>query len=315
MKSQNSEKRLAGQVAVITGGGSGIGKETALLCAKQGASVVVNDLREEKAQEVVDAIKAMGGSAAAVAGSIAKLEIAEALIDAAKRQFGRLDILFNCAGLGIRVAVDEMTEKQWDLVVDVNLKGSFATIHYATPIFRAQKSGVVINVASEAGHGANQMTNYSAAKEGVVGLTRAVAFELAPYNVRCNAIRPRAFDTGLAAKAHYEKYLAFEEKFGRVPWGQHPISHTIFPRAAEVAAVVAWLCTDDAKDVTGRNFLVGGGEIALMPEPVAMRSCFNPDGWTFESLPRIRKYLFGNLHNPAAGFPAIEHAEMVKGQD
>jgi len=293
---------LAGQVAIVTGAGSGIGRAEALELARAGAKVVVNDLRRERAEQVADEINAAGGEALASPLSVTTLENGAAIVGAAVEAFGRLDILVNNAGIGARARVEEMTEKSWDLITAVNLKGSFAVIRAAVPILKRQKYGVIVNTSSESGLGINYFCGYAASKEGVIGLTRALAFELAPFNIRCNAIRPRAFDTGMSDPTKFDRYLEFEKRFGRAAIGQHRMSHIAFPRSQEVGAVVAWLCTDDAREMTGRNLIVGGGEIALMSEPMVERSCFRPEGWTPEALTQISTYLCADTAGAARGF-------------
>ncbi|MGE0385600.1 MAG: SDR family NAD(P)-dependent oxidoreductase [Gammaproteobacteria bacterium] len=306
----DGNKPLAGRVAVVTGGGAGIGRGEAIQLARAGAKVVVNDLRAEFAHRVAGEIEDLCGRAVAVPASVSTLRGAGEIIDAAMKAFGRLDILVNNAGTVHWSPLEAVSEKHWDLVTAVNLKGSFATIHHAIPIFRAQKGGVIINTSSEAGLGGAYLSSYSATKEALIGLTRAVAFELGADNVRCNAIRPRAFDAGPNAET-YRKSVEFEDRFGRPAYGSHPMRHTIFPRAEEVGAIVTWLCTDDAASVNGRTFIVGGGEVALMSEPEVLRSCFNADGWSMDSLPGIKDYLFQGLDRNGSSLSA-EALEFMK---
>src|SRR5262245_21189260 len=170
--------------------------------ASQGAKVVVNDIAvkngEPVAKTVVDEIRAAGGEAVANLDNVAEFQGAERLVKTALETFGRLDILVNNAGITNFLPVYELTQHDWDRMVAVHLKGSFGTIRFASPLMCKQRSGVIINTGSESGLGRVFGANYCAAKEGIIGLTRAVARELGRFNVRCNAIRPRATTTILA---------------------------------------------------------------------------------------------------------------------
>ncbi len=202
--SQQQKQRLAGKVAIVTGAGRGIGREEALLLASQGAKVVVNDVGRhpgETAQDVANRIREMGGEAEANNDSVAAMEGAEHLINTAVAKFGRLDILVNNAGVIAPGEVSNLSEEDWDKVIAVHLKGTFATIRHASPIMKHQRSGVIVNTGSESGLGHPAMGNYSAAKEGIVGLTRTVARELGRFGIRCNAIRPRANTEGTSEYA------------------------------------------------------------------------------------------------------------------
>ena len=191
--------RLAGKVAIVTGGGRGIGRGEALLLAEEGAAVVVNDLGGNPdgtghdggpADEVVAEIKAKGGRAVASYDNVAEMAGGENMVKIALDTFGRLDIVVNNAGILRDRMVFNMSEEEWDLVVDVHLKGHFTTTKAAGVIFRQQRSGRIINTSSTSGLGSMGQANYSAAKEGIVGLTRTVARDLGRYGVTCNAIRP-----------------------------------------------------------------------------------------------------------------------------
>ncbi len=164
--SQQQKARLAGKVAIVTGAGRGIGREEALLLASQGAKVVVNDVGRhpgETAQDVVNRIRETGGEAEANNDSVASMEGAARLIDTAVAKFGRLDILVNNAGVIAPGEVSNLSEEDWDKVILVHLKGTFATIRHASPVFKRQRSGAIVNTGSESGLGHPAMGNYSAA--------------------------------------------------------------------------------------------------------------------------------------------------------
>jgi len=265
--------RLKDRVAIVTGAGRGIGRGEALLLAQEGAAVVVNDFGggahgegddKTPAQQVVDEIKAMGGRAIANYGNVAEYKTGEEMVKQAMDTFGRLDIVVNNAGILRDRMVFNMTEDDWDAVIAVHLKGTFNVTRAASVIFRQQRSGAIVNTSSESGLGNMGQANYSAAKEGIVGFTRTVARDLGRYGVRCNAIRPRAAtrlvisdemreaaQRGGAAGMNMDVLNAFEK--------------TNPPEA--IAPLVVWLCTDEAANVNGRNFLVAGNQIGLYSEP------------------------------------------------
>ncbi len=308
----NQNRRFAGKVAIVTGAGRGIGRAEAMLLAAQGAKVVVNDVGSEPlggghdtsiAQKVVEEIRAAGGDAVASTDSVADMEGGERMVAAAIKNFGRLDILINNAGVVRPRIIYNMSEEDWDTILDVNLKGHFVPIRFASPIFREQKSGVIVNTASESGLGHLGQASYSASKEGVVGLTRTVARDLARYGVRCNAIRPRAY-TRLANDESLEAMLRSEQLLGRPAIGENWADPRAFreSRPEHVAALAVWLCSDAAREVNGRTFVAGGDEIGLYPEPVPVKSIFHRGGWDLDSLDEYAsRSLIAGLRNDLAG--------------
>lgn len=301
-EAEPSTRRLDGQVAIVTGAGSGIGRAEALSLAKLGARIVVNDIgihHADSAQWVANKIHSLGGIAVANTDTVATMEGGRNIVQTALDHFGRLDILINNAGLGRRAPVTEMSEEDWDLTVAVNLKGCFTTVRHAAPVFREQRSGVIINTSSDAGLGIHSLSNYAAAKEGVIGFTRAIAWELGRYGVRCNAIRPRSF---VAAEKH-AYFKAFESRYGMPIVGNHPFGQMIHPAAEEVGAIVAWLCTIDAPGLNGRTLQVGGGEAGLWDEPKVGPMLFNPEGWDVEGLSEAGKDLFAGLQDRRSQLP------------
>ena len=293
--------RLAGKVAIVTGAGRGIGREEALLLAGQGAKVVVNDVGRhpgETAQDVVNRIREMGGESEANADSVASMEGAARLIDTAVAKFGRLDILVNNAGVIAPGEVSNLSEEDWDKVIAVHLKGTFATIRHASPVFKRQRSGVIVNTGSESGLGHPAMGNYSAAKEGIVGLTRTAARELGRFGIRCNAIRPRAITEGTSEYfERFNRWQPLADALGRYYLGARGhVGGEIRPTA--VATLVVWLCSDAAANVNGRTFYVGGDEIGLWSEPELTRSLSREGGWTLDTLDSFaRGRLIGDLTN------------------
>jgi 3-oxoacyl-[acyl-carrier protein] reductase len=306
---QSSRKRFAGKVAVVTGAGRGIGRCEALLLAQQGAKVVVNDLGgaptgegadKSVAQMVVDEIKAAGGEAVANGDSVTTMEGGKAIIDSAIKNFGRLDILINNAGNLRPRPIWEMTEQDWDLVIAVHLKGTFTCTRHAAPIFREQRSGVIVNTASESGLGHYGMANYSAAKEGIAGFTRTVARDLGQFNVRVNAIRPRA-GTRMAIPEVMETMRIQQEVLGFPGLGNSWLSsdnEEITPEQPATFAV--WLCSEAASNVNGQIFEANGRQIGLWPEEEMTRVIHRPEtDWDLDTLdtPATRNHLIGHLVN------------------
>jgi NAD(P)-dependent dehydrogenase (short-subunit alcohol dehydrogenase family) len=290
----SANRRLAGKVAIVTGAGRGIGRAEAILLAHEGAQVVVNDLGggpigggadERVAARVVEEIRAAGGKAAANFDNVATMEGGARIIQTALDSFGRLDILINNAGIVRPRIIYNMSEGDWDDVIAVHLKGHFSTIRAAAMIFREQKSGVIVNTASESGLGHLGQSSYSAAKEGIVGLTRTIARDLGRFNVRCNAIRPRAatrlFDE--EAQKAMERTRAMLGDRG-VPV---PMPNPLDNKPEQVAALAVWLCTDAAANVNGRTFVVGGELVGLYPEPEPIRTMICEGGWDLDALDRV----------------------------
>jgi len=282
-----------GKAAVITGAGRGIGRETALLMAREGAKIVVNDLGggpqggggdASFAQQVVDEIKAAGGEAVAETSSVADMAGGKAVVECALDNFGRLDFLVNNAGIIRPRRITDMTEEDFDIVVAVNFKGYFATMHAAAPHLKKQ-GGAIVNFSSPSGFGHYGMVNYSGAKEGVVGMTRSIARELAEFGVRANAVRPISGPSNMNIPEVYETLQYAVTKLGIPPLtGQWLGNSGPDGRPWNVAAVVAWLCSDHSKALNGREIYINGGHVALVQEPEFVRSQFAIDGWTFEGL-------------------------------
>jgi 3-oxoacyl-[acyl-carrier protein] reductase len=307
MAESNRKKRLAGKVAIVTGAGRGIGRAEAIVLAREGARVVVNDLganargeggKPEVAQRVVDEILAAGGEAIANGDSVATMEGAAHIVAAAVESFGGLDILVNNAGIARPGLIWELAEADWDAIMAVHLRGCYTMVRNAAPIFREQRAGVIVNTGSESGLGHATLSAYSAAKEGVVGFTRSVARDLGRYNVRCNAIRPRA-DTRMATPQAREAMQRMQDAMGAPVVGDRWFDSSAENNPEEVGVLVAWLCTDAAANVNGRTFQVGGGEVGLYSEPEVVRSVFKADRWTLDMLDdtATRTYLIGDLRN------------------
>lgn len=256
---------LQGRIAIVTGAGRGLGREHALELARHGAKVIVNDLGTSgsgdgasgsPAQEVVEAIKAMGGEAIANSDDVADFDAAERMVSQAVDTFGGLDILVNNAGfLRDRMLVNT-SEDEWDAVIRVHLKGHFATLRHAGSYWRGQqkvgntRAARVINTSSGAGlQGSVGQVTYSTAKAGIAGMTLVAAQELGRYGVTVNAIAPAA-RTRMTQGPFASQMEAPEDGFDAM----HP---------ANVSPVVAWLASEEASDITGRVVEVEGGKICV----------------------------------------------------
>ena len=243
---------LQGKVAIVTGGSMGIGHAIAVDLAAHGADVAINYRKHaEEANAVVAEIEKMGRRGLAVQADVASFVDAQRMVDAVREKLGRLDILVNNAGVNRDGVVWKMTESQWDEVLDTNLKGYFNYIRAAAPIFKEQGAGKIVNITSINGlRGKFGQSNYSAAKAGIIGLTKAIARELGKFSVNVNAVAPGLIETDMMKVAPQDvkdKALA-EIVLGRLGAPE------------EVAHVVTFLCSDLARHITGEVIKVDGGQ-------------------------------------------------------
>jgi len=273
---------LKDRVAVVTGAARGIGREIALLMAQLGARVVVNDYggseagqgtTQAPANEVVEEIRKAGGQAVASYDSVATMAGGERIVQTAIDAFGRLDIVVNNAGILRDRMIFNMTEEEWDAVIDTHLKGTFAVTRAAAPRMKEQRSGRFVNMTSTSGLVGNiGQANYAAAKLGIVGLTKVVALDMARYNVTANCISPFAWTRMIgtiptetaAQKARVEKIKKMSP--------------------AHIAPVAAFLASDAAKDITGQVIGVRGKEIMLFGHMRPIMRVHHAEGWTVERL-------------------------------
>jgi NAD(P)-dependent dehydrogenase (short-subunit alcohol dehydrogenase family) len=269
---------LDGKVALVTGGGRGVGRAIALALAAEGAKVVINDLGatlegeasgEQPAHEVVGAIRAAGGEAIADGGSVADWNAAHRMVTAAVESFGRIDIVVNNAGILRDVMFHRMSEADFDAVIGVHLKGSFNVSRAAAPHFKAQGSGSYVHMTSTSGLIGNfGQANYAAAKLGIAALSKSIALDMQKFGVRSNAVAPfawtRMIDSIPAETEEQKKRVEGLKKL--VP--------------EKVAPLVVALCADAAKDVTGQVFGVRNNEIFLFSQPRPIRNAHRGEGWT-----------------------------------
>jgi 3-oxoacyl-[acyl-carrier protein] reductase len=241
---------LAGRVAIVTGGSRGIGAAITALLAEDGAAVVVSGRDGDRLERAVKDLTAGGASVVGVVADAASREDAERLVDTAKQRFGRLDVLINNAGITRDTLLVRMKDEDWDRVMDVNLRGAFFMTRAATKLMMRQKSGRIVNIASTAGAMGNAgQANYSAAKAGLIGLTKSAARELAHWSILVNAVAPGLIETDLTATV---PEAARQALLAQVPLGR-------IGTAREVAEVVRFLVGDGATYITGQVFHVNGG--------------------------------------------------------
>ncbi len=242
---------LSGKIALVTGASRGIGAEIARTLAGYGATVIVNyNGSKEKADAVVEEIKAAGGTAEAVQCSVADDAACGAMIQEILKTYGRIDILVNNAGITKDNLMMKISEADFDAVMDTNLKGSFLTIKHMYRAFLKQRSGRIINLSSVTGLLGNAgQTNYAASKAGIIGLTKSVAKELASRNITCNAVAPGFIDTDMTA--------AMTDAAKEAVLSQIPLKRVGTPK--DVAETVAFLASDKAGYITGQVISVDGG--------------------------------------------------------
>ncbi len=252
----NQKGSFAGKVAFVTGAANGIGRAAALAFAREGASVVVADVSDQSNQETARRIEELGGRALAVRCDVARAEDVKAALDEAVEAFGRLDFAFNNAGVEQKrlAPVAELEEEEWNRIMDIDLRGVFLCMKYEIPLMLKQGGGAIVNTSSGAGViGIKGNPAYTAAKHGVIGLTRSAALDYAAQNIRVNAVCPGYIDTPMMGRftggtpEGRAKVIA-EEPVGRM--GQ----------PEEIAAAVVWLCSDAAAFVIGHAMVVDGGQ-------------------------------------------------------
>jgi len=257
-KPRSENSLLRGKVAIITGARRGMGKSHALKLAKAGAKIVVSDISLEECQKVVKEIENGGGKARAVKCDVTKREQVDEMVKKTIKKFGRIDILVNNAGICQFKPFLELTEEDWDKTLDINLKGYFLCAQAAAKEMAKQKSGVIVNIASiamgQVGVGFPNLTHYSASKGGIVGMTEALAVELAPYNIRVNAVAPGVIETPMVDPLKSDP-KTMEATLARIPLHR-------MGRTEEVSNLVLFLASDTSSYMTGSTVVIDGGWLA-----------------------------------------------------
>ena len=276
---------LKGKVAIVTGSGRGIGRAVALQMAQEGAKVVINDYgvmtdgtgaSTSPAEQVVREIQSMGGAAVANTESVADFAGGKHIIETAVKEFGRIDILVNNAGIIRDRIIFNLSDEDWDMVLKVHLYGHFSCTRAAAAVMKEQRWGRIVNISSTAGLGQTMgSSNYAAAKEGIIGFTRAVAKDMERYHVTCNAIRPLAITRN------------FDDK-RREAWLRQGKTETVEimdkSKPENIAAFCCFLASEEAAGITGRTFFVGGGEVSLYSEPEKIKTVRRESIWTVDEL-------------------------------
>jgi NAD(P)-dependent dehydrogenase (short-subunit alcohol dehydrogenase family) len=245
---------LQGRVALITGGTSGIGRDTSILFAKQGAKVVITGRREAEGNETIASVKAAGGEGLFVKSDVSKAADVQSAVQKTVEKFGRLDLAFNNAGIeGNWKPIIEQTEEDWDTVININLKGTWFCLKFEIQqMLKQGGGGAIVNMSSVAGlMGAGGAGIYVASKHGVIGLTRTAALEYAAKGIRVNAVCPAVIETPMADRA-----FADPEISKRI-LAQHPIGR--FGKPMEIAEAVLWLCSNKSSFMTGHYIVLDGG--------------------------------------------------------
>jgi NAD(P)-dependent dehydrogenase (short-subunit alcohol dehydrogenase family) len=289
-------KLLEGKAVLVTGAGGGIGRDFALAMAAAGARVLANDIGTSvkgegrdagPAQKVVDEIRAAGGTAIANTDSVSDWESANRIVQYAIDSFQGLDVVVNNAGILRDRFFFNMSVEEWRAVIDVHLNGSFYVSRAAAPYFKSQESGCYVHMTSTSGLVGNLgQANYSAAKLGIVGLSKSIALDMAKYHVRSNCISPFAWSRMIGSiptetaeqKARVEKLKTMQ--------------------TAKIAPLAVFLASEAARDVTGQIFAVRGNEIFLMSQSRPLRSVQRAEGWTPQTIashamPALRAHFYG----------------------
>ena len=289
-------KRLNGKAAVVTGAGRGLGREIALALAAQGAQVVVNDLGGavdgsgkdvQVASLVAEEIKKAGGIAVANNDSITTMQGGSNIINTAVTNFGKIDILVNCAGILRDKMIWNMSESDWDDVIAVHLKGYFTCCKAAVLKMKEQKSGRIINFTSVAGIDGNAgQSNYSAAKAGVVGLTKSLSLALSKYNITVNAVAPAAATrmTAVIPEAQLRQYAEMAGMKIQPDTTLEQVQKWLLGDPAAVPPIVVYLATDEAAGINGQVFQTRGGNIGVYAPMPIFHTISKQGIWTVDEL-------------------------------
>ena len=245
--------RLKDKVAIITGSGRGIGEGIVLRFAEEGAKIIVNDVNEADAKNVVDQVKAKGGQAIAVLGSVSDRATVQKMVDTAVKEFGTLDIIVNNAGITRDTILHKMTDDQWNAVIDVNLTGVFYGIQCAARVMREKGYGKIVNISSTSALGNAGQLNYSASKAGVIGMTKTAAKELGAKGINVNAIAPGMIWTDMMKNMPPDTIKQMDMMLPFLV----PMNRKGSPR--DIANLALFLASDESSFITGQIVFCDGG--------------------------------------------------------
>lgn len=250
---------LEGKIAIVTGAGQGIGRSIALGLANEGATIAICARNFKAVEDVEEEIKSQGREALAVRADISVASDVNKLISAILSKFGRIDILVNNAGVDLLVPAIEMTEEQWDMILDVNLKGVFLCSQAVAKAMIKQKRGKVINIASAGAHGGIPgMAAYCTSKAGIIALTQVMAIEWAKYNIIVNSISPGLATTPMVQKLRQQSPKIYEQREKRIPLGR-------LAQMEDIVNLVIFLASQESDYITGQDIIIDGGLFATHP--------------------------------------------------
>jgi 3-oxoacyl-[acyl-carrier protein] reductase len=288
---------LDGKVAIVTGSGRGLGLAYAQELARQGAAVVINDVDAATADEAVASIESAGGRAVAVVAPVGPSETAKQLVQSAVDTYGRLDILVTNAGVLRDTVLWKMSDEDFDLVIDVHLRGTFTCVREAATYMREnQIPGRIITIGSPTGQRGNfGQTNYAAAKAGIVGMVRTWAMELKRAGITANAVIPVAATAMTATIPYFAAAMEADAAGEPMPaFFRHDLG---FGTSDDVAGLIAYLASDEAAGITGQAIGVGGDRLQVWGHPQPIVTAYHGGGWSYEAL--------------TADFPGIYQAQDV----
>jgi len=250
--------RFEDKIILVTGAGSGIGKATALRFAQEGAHIIIADINTDSAQETAEEVKALGQETLVVTADVSNEKDCERMIQEALQRYDHLDVVFSNAGIGGSTLVKDMKAQDWDRIIKVNLYGIFLTCKYSIHVLMKSKNGAIVNMASSmAGWDtSSEGAAYMASKEGVIGLTKSLALQLAGHGIRVNAVCPGIIKTNLGSRPGMDK-VTRESRYSRFE-KRIPLRRVGLPE--DVAAAVAFLASEDARHITGSCLLIDGGQ-------------------------------------------------------
>lgn len=297
---------LEGKVAIVTGSGRGLGLAYAQELARQGASVVVNDVSADAAAEAVASIEAAGGTATAVVAPVGPTETAKQLVQTAVDTYGRLDILVTNAGVLRDTVLWKMSDDDFDTVIGVHLRGTFTCVREAATYMRANEiAGRIICIGSPTGQRGNfGQTNYAAAKAGIVGMVRTWALELKKAGITANAVIPVAATAMTATVPYFAAAVEADAKGEAMPaFFRHDLG---FGTSDDVAGLIAYLASDAAASVTGQAIGIGGDRIQLWSHPEPVVTEYHDGGWSYEALEAdFPELIGGRQQSVGERFPAL----------